>query len=177
MATLSPFLHFPLASYQENRSCHLSSTPRICPTFSLKKTLKLSRPRSRTVVVHGGRTNSGDPRPNGSQFMDEDGVVEDMDGYMNYLSLEYDSVWDTKPSWCQPWTIALTGVLMISGSWLVLQSVVITAIVVLLVSAWWYIFLYSYPKEYSSMIAERRKRVNSGDEDTFGLKRSQLNEL
>lgn len=28
----------------------------------------------------------------------EDGVGEDMDGYMNYLSLEYDSVWDTKPS-------------------------------------------------------------------------------
>lgn len=34
-----------------------------------------------------------------SQFFNEDGVVEDMDGYLNYLSLEYDSVWDTKPSW------------------------------------------------------------------------------
>ncbi|RWW61750.1 hypothetical protein BHE74_00031173 [Ensete ventricosum] len=34
-----------------------------------------------------------------SRFFDEDGVVEDMDGYLNYLSLEYDSVWDTKPSW------------------------------------------------------------------------------
>uniref|UniRef100_A0A453H5I4 Uncharacterized protein n=1 Tax=Aegilops tauschii subsp. strangulata TaxID=200361 RepID=A0A453H5I4_AEGTS len=22
-----------------------------------------------------------------------------MDGYLNYLSLEYDSVWDTKPAW------------------------------------------------------------------------------
>lgn len=34
-----------------------------------------------------------------SQFFNEDGAVEDMDGYLNYLSLEYDSVWDTKPSW------------------------------------------------------------------------------
>ena len=31
--------------------------------------------------------------------MDDEGQVEDMDGYLNYLSLEYDSVWDTKPSW------------------------------------------------------------------------------
>jgi hypothetical protein len=34
-----------------------------------------------------------------SLFFDENGVVEDMDGYLNHLSLEYDSVWDTKPAW------------------------------------------------------------------------------
>lgn len=34
-----------------------------------------------------------------SGFLDENGVVDDMDGYLNYLSLEYDSVWDTKPAW------------------------------------------------------------------------------
>lgn len=36
---------------------------------------------------------------NESVFMDENGVVNDMERYMNYLSLEYESVWDTKPSW------------------------------------------------------------------------------
>ncbi|KAK3019589.1 hypothetical protein RJ639_005008 [Escallonia herrerae] len=61
----------------------------------------------RSVVVRG--SNSIDPK-----FLDEDGVVDDMDGYLNQLSLEYDSVWDTKPSWCQPWTITLTGVLAYS---------------------------------------------------------------
>jgi hypothetical protein len=35
----------------------------------------------------------------GAEFFREDGVVDDMDGYLNYLSLEYDSVWDTKPAW------------------------------------------------------------------------------
>ena len=36
---------------------------------------------------------------NDSRFVDENGGVEDMEGYLDHLSLEYDSVWDTKPSW------------------------------------------------------------------------------
>ncbi|XP_048441864.1 uncharacterized protein LOC125478119 [Pyrus x bretschneideri] len=72
--------------------------------------------------------------PKESQFLDEDGVVGDMDGYMNYLSLEYDTVWDTKPSWCQPRTITLTGVVVIGGSWLLLHSVVVTILAALLIS-------------------------------------------
>ncbi|PIA31803.1 hypothetical protein AQUCO_04900234v1 [Aquilegia coerulea] len=107
-----------------------------------------------------------------SQFLDEEGTVDDMDGFMNQLSLEYDSVWDTKPSWCQPWTITLTGVLVTVFSWIILNSVVISTIVLSLICAWWYIFLYAYPKAYSDMIAERRKQVNSGVEDTFGLRKS-----
>lgn len=47
---------------------------------------------------------------------------------------------------CQPWTITLTGVLAIAGSWLILHSVIVTTLVFSLISAWWYIFLYSYPK-------------------------------
>ncbi|KAG9456433.1 hypothetical protein H6P81_000941 [Aristolochia fimbriata] len=108
-----------------------------------------------------------------SLFLDENGVVEDMDGYLNYLSLEYDSVWDTKPLWCQPWTITLTGVLAVAASWALLHSAVVTAIVSSLICAWWYIFLYLYPKEYAAMIAERRNKVTSGVEDTFGRTRSQ----
>lgn len=46
---------------------------------------------------------------------------------------------------CQPWTIALTGVIGISASWLLLHSIVLTAVVSVLVSAWWFLFLYSYP--------------------------------
>ncbi|KAK6937543.1 Protein of unknown function DUF6737 [Dillenia turbinata] len=114
---------------------------------------------------------------NESMFLDEDGVVKDMDGYLNYLSLEYDSVWDTKPSWCQPWTITLTGIFAIAGSWIVLQSVAVTAIVSFLICTWWYIFLYSYPKAYSDMIAERRKKVSNGVEDTFGVSKSQRSQV
>lgn len=122
------------------------------------------RYRSKNVVFG---SKSVDPKE--SQFFDEDGAVDDMDGYMNYLSLEYDSVWDTKPSWCQPWTITLTGALVIAFSWLILHSLFATGVVVFVISLWWYIFLYSYPKAYEDMIAERRKRVSNGVEDTFGL--------
>ncbi|XVF32563.1 hypothetical protein REPUB_Repub17cG0093000 [Reevesia pubescens] len=69
-----------------------------------------------------------------------------MDGYLNYLSLVYDSVWDTTPSWCQPWPITLTGLLVIASSWLILPSIVVSAVATLGICTWWYIFLYSYPK-------------------------------
>jgi hypothetical protein len=48
----------------------------------------------------GGKGESG--KSGAAAFFDEDGVVDDMDGYLNYLSLEYDSVWDTKPAWSVP---------------------------------------------------------------------------
>ncbi|KAL3531334.1 hypothetical protein ACH5RR_010656 [Cinchona calisaya] len=115
------------------------------------------------------KSSSNNNEPRESSFLDEDGVVKDMDAYLNYLSLEYDSVWDTKPSWCQPWTITLTGILVIAGSWLILHSAIVTAAVLSLICAWWYIFLYNYPKAYLEMIEERRKRVTSGIEDTYGL--------
>lgn len=48
----------------------------------------------------GGSGGDGEGGKSGAAaFFGEDGVVEDMDGYMDYLSLEYDSVWDTKPAW------------------------------------------------------------------------------
>uniref|UniRef100_A0A1J3FXK0 DUF6737 domain-containing protein n=1 Tax=Noccaea caerulescens TaxID=107243 RepID=A0A1J3FXK0_NOCCA len=107
-----------------------------------------------------------------SRFVDENGTIDDMEGYLDNLSLEYDSVWDTKPSWCQPWTIMLTGLSIVACSWLILHSVLVSSLAVGLIGAWWYIFLYSYPKSYSEMIAERRKRVADGFEDTYGKNKS-----
>ncbi|XAR61196.1 hypothetical protein NMG60_11034829, partial [Bertholletia excelsa] len=141
--------------------------PLLTPQF-LSNFPKSTLSRNRTAI-HG--SNSNDPKE--SAFMDENGVVADMDGYLNYLSLEYESVWDTKPSWCQPWTITLTGVGAITCSWLILHSVIVTTIVLCIASVWWYIFLYSYPKAYSDMIAERRKKVTDGVEDTFGVEKGQ----
>lgn len=77
--------HSSSRTHRQNRTSwpHISSN-----------TLKFAGIRGRTVVFGG---NSSEP--NETQFLDENGVVDDMDGYLNYLSLEYDSVWDTKPSW------------------------------------------------------------------------------
>ncbi|TKV91868.1 hypothetical protein SEVIR_9G125900v4 [Setaria viridis] len=132
------------------------------------------RSRGRAGVARAGGRGDGEGAKDAgaAAFFGEDGVVEDMDGYLDYLSLEYDSVWDTKPAWCQPWTILLTGTAVVACSW-VLQSVIITAGVSFIICAWWYIFLYSYPKAYTKMIAERRRKVASGDEDTYGMEKIQ----
>ncbi|KVH94376.1 uncharacterized protein LOC112518028 [Cynara cardunculus var. scolymus] len=142
----------------------------------LSLSLRTSPFRNKTLRLHSSNSSNGQPKEgsksSSSRFLNEDGVVEDMDGYLNYLSLEYDSVWDTKPSWCQPWTITLTGASVIAGSWLILHNVLATSVATTLIGTWWYIFLYSYPKAYTEMIAERRKKVTSGVEDTFGLRNS-----
>ncbi|KAJ8899284.1 hypothetical protein K2173_018258 [Erythroxylum novogranatense] len=128
---------FPSSSCARTDLSKSISSPRL--TFENLHPINL---RTKTVVFGAGSRGPDEY----SQFLDENGEVEDMDGYLNYLSLEYESVWDTKPSWCQPWTITLTGLLAIVCSWLTLQSAVVTSMVTVLICSWWYIFLYSYPK-------------------------------
>ncbi|XP_065864352.1 uncharacterized protein [Euphorbia lathyris] len=162
MATLSLLLPLSLSStLRPNRFFSRTHLPKLTQWSCVSSDILKSPRIGDKTLVFGGNSNQ-------SQFSDENGVIDDMDSYLNNLSLEYDSVWDTKPSWCQPWTITLTGVLAIAFSWLILQSVVVTTLVSLLISSWWYVFLYSYPKTYADMIAERRKRVTNGVEDTYG---------
>lgn len=87
------FHHF---SYPQTQISNPILPSRICPN-SLR-----SNGSSKRIVVFG--RNSSEPLE--SQFFDENGAVDNMDGYLNYLSLEYDSVWDTKPSW---WAFFLPG--------------------------------------------------------------------
>jgi len=87
-----PSPRLKLNQYSSART-HLSK-PFSWPHVSLVA-WKPNRFRGRTVFF-GGNCND---IPNESRFLDENGVVDDMDGYLNYLSLEYDSVWDTKTSW------------------------------------------------------------------------------
>ena len=46
------------------------------------------------------------------------------------------SVWDYKPWWCQPWSILLTGVTLIGGSWLMLKTIWVTGLVAIPIGAW-----------------------------------------
>ncbi|MDY6806183.1 MAG: DUF6737 family protein [Cyanobacteriota bacterium] len=54
--------------------------------------------------------------------------------------------WNYKPWWCQPWSIILTGITIISGSWFILKILWITALVALPILAWWTFFLILWPK-------------------------------
>ena len=58
------------------------------------------------------------------------------------------SLWVLKPWWCQPWTIVLTGLVAVAGSWLVLQRWWITAPLALAVVLWWAVFLVLVPEAY-----------------------------
>jgi hypothetical protein len=58
------------------------------------------------------------------------------------------SLWDQKPWWCQPWTIVLSGLIAITGSWLLLQTVWITALVFTAIAAWWLLFLVIVPRAF-----------------------------
>lgn len=121
-----------------------ATTPLPSPSASSCARLRLAGGRQRAGAARGGGKEGS--KSGGAEFFREDGVVDDMDGYLNYLSLEYDSVWDTKPAWCQPWTILLSGAVAVACSWVLIHSALITGGVSFVICAWWYIFLYSYPK-------------------------------
>ncbi|XP_022634801.1 uncharacterized protein LOC106757144 isoform X2 [Vigna radiata var. radiata] len=111
MIVLMSVLPFPLSNRLPTQTHNPNSHQRFPSSF----TFPTSFP-NKTVVFGINPSDSKDP-----SFFDENGVVNDMEGYLNHLSLEYDSVWDTKPSWCQPWTIALTGLAVIAISWYLLD--------------------------------------------------------
>ncbi|MBD2717714.1 DUF6737 family protein [Synechococcus sp. FACHB-909] len=55
------------------------------------------------------------------------------------------SVWDLKPWWCQPWSILLTGLAIVTGSWMILHLWWLTAGVSVVIAAWWLLFLVLMP--------------------------------
>jgi hypothetical protein len=56
------------------------------------------------------------------------------------------SPWQLKPWWCQPWSIVLTGIAIVGGSWLLLHRVWLTAVVGVPIGAWMGFFLLLWPR-------------------------------
>ncbi|OZH53649.1 hypothetical protein AFK68_16190 [Hydrocoleum sp. CS-953] len=54
--------------------------------------------------------------------------------------------WNYKPWWCQPWSILLTGITIISSSWLIFRMVWLTVIVSIPILTWMGFFLIIWPK-------------------------------
>jgi membrane protein YdbS with pleckstrin-like domain len=69
------------------------------------------------------------------------------------------SVWHHKPWWCQPWTIVLTGITLISSSWVLLHTLWVTLLVAVPILAWMIFFVGIYPQMYLQM------QENSGTPD------------
>ncbi|AFZ21137.1 DUF6737 family protein [Allocoleopsis franciscana] len=53
--------------------------------------------------------------------------------------------WSYKPWWCQPWSILLTGTMIIASSWALVKTVWVTILVALPILLWWTFFLLIWP--------------------------------
>lgn len=58
------------------------------------------------------------------------------------------SIWQHKPWWCQPWSILLTGVVLIGLSWWLFSRLWLTLAVATAVGGWWLLFLVVVPRAY-----------------------------
>ncbi len=58
------------------------------------------------------------------------------------------SLWALKPWWCQPWSILLTGVTAVGGSWWWLRLWWISLPLGAAVLLWWWLFLVVVPAAY-----------------------------
>lgn len=54
--------------------------------------------------------------------------------------------WNYKPWWCQPWSILLTGVTLITGSWLLFKTIWLTVLVAIPLLVWMGFFLLVWPR-------------------------------
>ncbi|WP_138501460.1 DUF6737 family protein [Nostoc sp. PA-18-2419] len=54
--------------------------------------------------------------------------------------------WNYKPWWCQPWSILLTGVILIGGSWLLFKTIWLTILVSIPIVTWMVFFVLIWPQ-------------------------------
>ena len=58
------------------------------------------------------------------------------------------SFWDSKPYWCQPWSIVSFGVLVLILSWKLFNNILLTSFIGFFVFVWWILFLILAPNSY-----------------------------
>ena len=59
--------------------------------------------------------------------------------------------WDSKPYWCQPWSIISFGILVLIFSWKLFNNILFTSIIGIFVFVWWILFLILAPNSYQVM--------------------------
>ncbi|MEM8778075.1 MAG: DUF6737 family protein [Cyanobacteria bacterium P01_G01_bin.49] len=62
------------------------------------------------------------------------------------------NIWDYKPRWCQPWSIILTGITLVTGTWFLTNIIWLTLLISSLMVAWWGYFLVIYPRMFKQYI-------------------------
>lgn len=60
------------------------------------------------------------------------------------------SFWDSKPYWCQPWSIISFGVLILISIWKIFNNIIINSILGFFIFVWWILFLMIVPNSYQA---------------------------
>jgi hypothetical protein len=71
------------------------------------------------------------------------------------------NVWNYKPWWCQPWSILLTGILIISSTWLLTKTLWITLGLSVPIFLWWSYFLIFYPQLFKKALKVKFSNIKS----------------
>ena len=56
--------------------------------------------------------------------------------------------WDSKPYWCQPWSIISFGFLVVIFSWKLFNNIIISSVLGFFIFVWWILFLILVPNTY-----------------------------
>lgn len=81
-----------------------------------------------------------------------------------------ETIWQYKPWWCQPWSIVLTSLILIGGSWMLGHRYWLTALVAAPVLAWMGFFVLLFPRlaAEGGLLAEMRQaQLAEGPESTI----------
>jgi hypothetical protein len=65
------------------------------------------------------------------------------------------NLWESKPWWCQPWTIILTGIIIVAGSWFLVHTIWLTVPIAILIVVWWTYFLIIVPRILANQELDR----------------------
>ena len=63
--------------------------------------------------------------------------------------------WDSKPYWCQPWSIITFGILVLVFSWIIFNNIMITLFLAFVITIWWILFLIIVPNLYEVMAVKK----------------------
>ena len=91
-----------------------------------------------------------------SRYPDDPNVPPEITRLLREAGSGEVSMWSSKPPWCQPWTIVLTGASIVAAPTAVLHLKWLSALVALPIFAWWYVFLVIAPKQYSDYVESAR---------------------
>ncbi len=71
-------------------------------------------------------------------------------------------IWHSKPVWCQPWSILAAGCAGVAASALAFGITgPATLVALMLVLAWWALFLVLLPRSYRRAVEEHNQRLDS----------------